>query len=109
MKQISIAFFFVILFVCIKVDANAQRVQTARSFNSEVAKVEANMKAAFKKRKLTQKEYDKLLNESAKVRQTIDKAMIDDVLTPKEKNSINSKISGLKSRLYKYQHNNEIY
>lgn len=109
MKQILTGFFSIFIFISLNVSANAQRTQTASGFNSEVSKVESNMKAAFKKGRLTQREYDKLLDEAQDIRQVIDKSMIDDYLTSKEKNSINSKISGLKNKLYKYQHNREIY
>lgn len=109
MKQILVGFFVILLFVCVNTSANAQRTQTAKAFRAEVSKVTAGINSAYKKRRLTRKEYDKLINEIGNIHQAIDKAMIDDFLTPKEKNSINSKISGAKNKLHKYQHNREIY
>jgi len=54
-------------------------------------------------------EYSKLMEEQKVIRDAIQVAKADGVMTPKEKNSINSKLNRAEKRLIKYQGNAEVY
>ncbi|MCF0069358.1 hypothetical protein LZD49_02680 [Dyadobacter sp. CY261] len=85
--------------------------QTAYSqnFKADLRKLNGQVEAAYKSRKLTAMEYGKLKKERSAIQLTIDKALADDVLTPDEKNKIHSKIVRSRKRLAKYKTNREIY
>lgn len=82
---------------------------TAQSIEENRAKQEQRIKEAFKKKKLTELEYSKLMTEQKKIKDAIQIAKADGVMTPKEKNAINKKLNGVEKKLLKYQNNAEIY
>ncbi|GGN11465.1 hypothetical protein GCM10010967_54170 [Dyadobacter beijingensis] len=82
---------------------------SSQNFKAELRKLNGQVEAAYKNRKLTANEYAKLKKERAMIELTIDKAMADDILTPDEKNKIHSKIVRSRKRLAKYKTNREIY
>lgn len=81
----------------------------AQNFKSDLRKLNGQIEAAYKSRKLTANEYAKLKKERNMIEITIDKALADDILTPDEKNKIHSKIVRSRKRLAKYKTNREIY
>jgi hypothetical protein len=80
-----------------------------KSFEKQQKELEKDIKAAYKKKQLTELEYNKLLKEQDVIAYTIEKYKMDGILTPKEKNNINSKLLRAKKRLVKYKRNNEVY
>lgn len=81
----------------------------AQNFKADLRKLNGQIEAAYKSRKLTANEYAKLKKERNMIEITIDKALADDILTPDEKNKIHSKIVRSRKRLAKYKTNREIY
>ncbi|MBE9462768.1 hypothetical protein IEE83_12840 [Dyadobacter sp. UP-52] len=87
------------------------RIETvhAQNFTSQQRTLQATIKSAYKSKKLTAKEYAKLLEEQEIIKTTILKAQADGVMTPDEKNRIHSKLTRARKRLAKYKTNREIY
>ncbi|MCF0063182.1 hypothetical protein MUK70_06570 [Dyadobacter chenwenxiniae] len=81
----------------------------AQNFKSELKKLNSEVKAAYRNKKLTELEYAKLQREQDVIQATIEKAQADDLMTPDEKNKIHSKIVRAKKKLAKYKTNREIY
>lgn len=81
----------------------------SQNFKADLRKLNGQIEAAYKSRKLTANEYAKLKKERHAIALTIDKALADDILTPDEKNKIHSKIVRSRKRLSKYKTNREIY
>lgn len=81
----------------------------SQNFKSDLRKLNSQVEAAYKNRKLTANEYAKLKREYHAIQLAIDKAMADDIFTPDEKNKIHSKIVRSRKRLAKYKTNREIY
>jgi len=100
MKSFLIALLFFI--------ASAHIAQ-AQNFKAELKKLDSDIKAAYKSKKLTELEYSKLQREQDIIKAAIEKAQADDIVTPDEKNKIHSKIVRSKKRLAKYKTNREIY
>jgi len=100
MKSFLIALLFFI--------ASAHMTQ-AQNFKAELKKLDSDIKAAYKSKKLTELEYSKLQREQDIIKAAIEKAQADDIVTPDEKNKIHSKIVRSKKRLAKYKTNREIY
>ncbi|MCF2490786.1 hypothetical protein [Dyadobacter sp. CY347] len=84
-------------------------ISHAQDFKSELKKLDSEIKAAYKNKKLTELEYSKLQREQDVIQATIEKAQADDIMTPDEKNKIHSTIIRSKKRLAKYKTNREIY
>lgn len=98
------SFLIVLLFFL----ASAHLTQ-AQNFKAELKKLDSEIKAAYKNKKLTELEYSKLQREQDIIQAAIEKAQADDIVTPDEKNKIHSKIVRSKKRLAKYKTNREIY
>ncbi|MCF2443911.1 hypothetical protein L0657_08085 [Dyadobacter sp. CY345] len=81
----------------------------AQNFKSEQRKLDATVNTAYKSKKLTALEYSKLQREQEIIKGTIEKAEADGVVTPDEKNRINSKLVRSRKRLAKYKTNSEVY
>ncbi len=81
----------------------------SQNFSKTMAQQKATIKAAYKKRKLTHKEYNKLIDEQQIIQNTIEKYKGDGYLSPDEKNKITSKQQRAANRIRKYQNNNERY
>jgi ATP-dependent protease HslVU (ClpYQ) ATPase subunit len=71
--------------------------------------LQATIKSAYKGKKITEKEYLKLMEEQEIIKNTMAKAQADDVVTPDEKNKIHSKLVRARKRLAKYRTNREVY
>lgn len=81
----------------------------AQNFKADLKKLNNDVEAAYKNKKLTEVEYIKLKEEHDIIQQAIDKAAADGVTTPDEKNKIYSKILRSKKRFAKYKTNAEVY
>lgn len=81
----------------------------AQNFSSQQKTLQSTITAAYKNKKITTKEYAKLLEEQEIIKTTILKAQADGVMTPDEKNKIHSKLTRARKRLAKYKTNREIY
>ena len=81
----------------------------AQNFQDDLKKLESEIKAAYKNKKLTEVEYGKLMHEQDIIKLAIEKANADDYMSPDEKNRIHSKIIRSKKRLAKYKVNREVY
>lgn len=81
----------------------------AQNFPKEMKQQRANIEAAYKKKRITEKEYNKLLQEQDIIKETYDKYNSDDYLSPEEKNRIASKLQRAAKRIRRYQNNNERY
>lgn len=100
MKKLTFTFLFVFLFAA---------GTFAQNFKADLRKLDGQIEADYKNKKLSENEYRKLKNEQEIIKLAIEKAMADDTMTPDEKNKIHSKIIRSKKRLAKYKTNREIY
>jgi hypothetical protein len=66
-----------------------------------------DIKAAFKAKKITENEYNKLMDEQETIKSTIEKYELDDYLDSHEKNTIYDKQERAKDRLRRYKTNSE--
>ena len=82
---------------------------SAQNFKAAQKQQERAIKAAYKGKKVTENEYNKLMNEQETIKQTIEKYEADDVLDPHEKNVIHDKLERAAKRLKKYKTNREVY
>lgn len=81
----------------------------AQNFRSRQKAQERTIRAAYKRGRVTAREYEKLMREQQIIRETIDKAHFDGILTPKEKNHIHDKLERAERRIRRYRTNNEVY
>lgn len=81
----------------------------AQNFNKEMKQQQSNIEAAYRKKKITEKEYSKLKEEQDVIKFALEKYNSDGTLTPAEKNRIASKLQRAANRLRRYQTNNERY
>lgn len=93
----------VVLLLCISTTVYAQ------DFKGQQKKQEKLIKTAYKQKKVTELEYNKLMREQEIIKQTMEEYAADDVWTSKEKNAIHGKLERAEKRLKKYKTNNEIY
>ncbi len=92
-----------VLLVLLALNADAQ------SFNAMQQSQERTIKAAYKKKKVTELEYEKLMREQEIIKQTIYKYEADKVLDAHEKNVIQDKLDRAEKRLKRYKTNSERY
>lgn len=92
-----------IVFVLLALSAGAQ------NFNAMQQGQERIIKAAYKKKKVTELEYEKLMREQEIIKQTIYKYEADKVLDAHEKNVIQDKLDRAEKRLKRYKTNSERY
>lgn len=81
----------------------------AQDFKGKLRSQEKTIKAAHKKKSITDKEYTKLMQEQQAIKNALEKYELDGVLTPKEKNIIHDKLVRSGKRLARYKTNGEIY
>ncbi|MEO6687084.1 MAG: hypothetical protein ABIN24_14030 [Dyadobacter sp.] len=81
----------------------------AQNFSSQQKTLQSTIVLTYKSKKITSKEYAKLLEEQEIIKTTILKAKADGIMTPDEKNRIHSKLTRARKRLVKYKTNREIY
>lgn len=100
---IRILFLVFVFTICPVMFLNAQ------NFRAQQRQQRAAIQSAYKKRRITQKEYYKLMNEQEAIAYAIAKAGADGYIDAREKNSINGKLQRADKRLFKYKTNREIY
>lgn len=81
----------------------------AQNFKAKQASQERTIKTAYKKGRITEREYQKLLDEQDIIKETIRKYEADKYLTPHEKNVIHDKLVKAEKRLKRYKTNGEVY
>lgn len=81
----------------------------SQNFRAQQKSQEKAIKAAYKKGRVTQVEYDKLMREQYIIKETIEKYYADDYLEPSEKNRLHDKLERAERRLSRYKRNGEIY
>lgn len=81
----------------------------AQNFKAKQRSQERIIKAAYKKGKITEREYYKLMKEQDQIKYAIYKYEADDYWTPHEKNVVHEKLVRAERRLRNYQTNSEIY
>lgn len=81
----------------------------AQNFPKEMKQQRAHIEAIYKKKRITDKEYNKLLEEQHIIKYTYEKYNRDGYLSPDEKNRIASKLQRAAKRLKRYQSNGERY
>jgi transcriptional regulator NrdR family protein len=83
----------------------------AQEFNGKTSqdKLEREIKAAYKSKKLTENEYEKLMKEQYAIKQAIEKYERDEVWTASEKNNIIGRLKKSDKRFEEYKSNNEVY
>lgn len=84
-------------------------IASAQNFKKDQQKQERIIKAAYKQKKITTVEYEKLMKEQYSIKQTIEKYEKDGVMTSKEKNNLNRDLKNAEERLGKYKTNAEQY
>ncbi len=81
----------------------------AQNFSSQQRGQERLIKSARKRGRITAKEYEKLMNEQATIRRTIEQAEADGLWTSREKNAVAGKLNRAENRLQRYKSNREVY
>lgn len=81
----------------------------AQDFKGKLKSQEKTIKAALKSKKITDREYEKLMMENQTIKNTLEKYQLDGVLTSKEKNTIHDKLVRSEKRLGRYKTNGEVY
>lgn len=76
---------------------------------SQQKKQENLIKSAYRKHKITETEYAKLLKEQQAIKSAIKKYNIDGVWTSHELNVVKGKLDRAESRLKRYKTNSEVY
>ncbi len=85
------------------------QISFAQDFRARQKSQVKVIKTAYKKGRITQTEYDKLMREQYVIEETIDKYNADGYLDASEKNKIHDKLVRAEKRLRRYKHNGEIY
>ena len=81
----------------------------AQNFKSKQKSQERIIKSTYKKGKISEREYHKLMNEQEAIKEAIAKYEADDIWTPHEKNVIHDKLVRAEKRLRRYKTNGEVY
>ena len=81
----------------------------AQNFKAKQKEQEKTIKSAYKAKKITQNEYEKLIDEQQVIKNTIEKYELDGELDSHEKNVIHDKLIRAQNRLKRYKTNGEIY
>ena len=81
----------------------------AQNFPKDMKQQRTNIETAYKKKRITDMEYNKLIAEQDVIKNTYDKYNNDGYLSPEEKNRIASKLQRAARRLKRYQNNAERY
>lgn len=91
------------LMLCVTNDVHAQNFKGRQKEQIKV------IKAAYKAKKVTENEYNKLMDEQQVIKRTIEKYESDGYLDSHEKNVIADKQDRAKDRLRRYKTNSERY
>jgi len=81
---------------------------SAQSFTKQQQSQERTIKAAQRKHRISDLEYEKLMKEQYAIRAAISRAAGDGIWTAREKNAIAGKLERANKRLKRYKTNNEV-
>ena len=81
----------------------------SQNYKKQQASQERVIRASYSRHKVTQNEYEKLMNEQDKIKYAIEKYEADGVWTPHERNVLADLLNKAERRLKKYRHNGEVY
>ena len=81
----------------------------AQNFKKEQQSQERTIKAAQRKHRISDREYEKLMREQYAIKQAIEKAAFDGIWTAREKNAVAGKLDRAENRLRRYKTNGEVY
>ena len=81
----------------------------AQNFKAKQQAQERTIRVAYKRGKITEREYQKLLDEQTSIKIAIEKYEYDRVWTPHEKNVVHDKLVRAEKRLRRYRTNGEVY
>lgn len=81
----------------------------SQSISKIMRQQKANIQAAYKRGRITEREYYKLMDEQETIRRTVEKYNSDGYLTYSERDKIAGKQQRAAGRLRKYRINNEHY
>lgn len=81
----------------------------AQDFKGKLKSQEKTIKAALKSKKITEREYEKLMLDHQTIKNTLEKYELDGLLTSKEKNIIHDKLVRAENKLARYKTNGEVY
>ncbi|MGC4231936.1 MAG: hypothetical protein QM594_02910 [Niabella sp.] len=98
-----------ILLLIIALSLSPVTILYAQNFKKQQKQQRAAIEAAYRKKRVTQREYYKLIAEQESIVYAIQKAEADGYMDSREKNSIYGKIQRAEKRLRKYKTNREIY
>ncbi len=103
MKKAFLFSTIILLFTALALPVQAQ------NFKAKLKEQEKAIKYAYKKKKITKLEYEKLMKEQEIIKNVLADYNIDGVLTSKEKNAIHGKLLRAQKRLRRYKNNSEVY
>jgi len=95
--------FFIIILLAVSPITHAQ------NFKAQQRSQEKLIKTTYKKGRITEREYYKLMQEQELIKEAMNKYYADDILTPSEKNRLYDKLQRAAKRLKRYKTNGEIY
>ncbi len=98
-----------IVCLCMVINSFCYVLARAQNFSGQIKKQEQQIKQAYKQKRITEKEYYKLLEEQSSIKNALRKYNADGYLTPDEKNKISIKLQKADNRLRKYKTNREVY
>ncbi|MBZ4188353.1 hypothetical protein [Niabella beijingensis] len=81
----------------------------AQDLERQQQKQAVSIESAFKKKRITEREYYKLQEEQETIVKAIERAKADDYMSAREKNEIYGKLQRAEKRLRKYKTNKEQY
>ncbi|HTN45103.1 MAG TPA: hypothetical protein VL098_02060 [Flavipsychrobacter sp.] len=87
----------------------ASQIGFAQNFKAQQRSQEKLIKTAYKKGRITEREYYKLIREQDIIAETIDKYYADGYLDVSEKNRLHDKLERSEKRLRRYKRNGEVY
>jgi hypothetical protein len=100
MKKIAFILLFTFGITCLS---------QAQNFRSRQRSQEKLIKTAYKKGRVTELEYEKLMKEQYVIGETMDRFYADNYLSPAEKNKLHDKLERADKRLRRYKRNGEVY
>ncbi len=95
--------------LCLLLVSLATLAKGEKELINQQKKQEKTIKTVHNKNKITDLEYNKLMNEQSDIKSAIRKAALDGVWTSHELNYVNGKLERAEKRLIRYKNNSEIY
>lgn len=98
-----------ILLIVIVLVISPATILYAQNFKAQQKRQRAAIESAYKKRRVTLREYRKLIDEQQSIAYAVARAGADGYMDAREKNSIYGKLQRAERRLQKYRTNREVY